>query len=232
MPETVPNVPAPGGFADTAWQRIARLRDAIHALPFNRELADGTLSTERFRGYIVQDALYLGQYSRILALAGARGPDGTVLQAFASCALEAVAVEQALHEQYLARFGVDAAQMAGADPSPDCLGYTSFLLATAYHEPWEVLVAALLPCFWIYWDVGNAIAARAAADNPYRAWIDTYADEGFGEAVRTVIGITDRAASGTTDAIRARMLTAFIRCSQYEWLFWDGAHQQRGWPEV
>lgn len=217
-------------FSDTAWERIARLLRAIHELPFNTELADGALSRERFRGYIMQDALYLGQYARILALAGARGPDGSVLHAFASCALEAVAVEQALHEQYLTQFGVDAAQLATAQPSPDCLGYTSFLLATAYHEPWEVLAAALLPCFWIYWDVGNAIARRADASNPYRAWIDTYADEGFGEAVRTVIGITDRAAAGTTAAIRARMLDAFIRSSQYEWLFWDGAYQQRGWP--
>ena len=155
-----------------------------------------------------------------------------MLHAFASCALEAVAVEQALHEQYLAQFGVDAAHVATAEPSPDCLAYTSFLLANAYHEPWEVLVAALLPCFWIYWDVGSAIASRADSANPYRAWIDTYADEGFGEAVRTVIGITDRAAAATSPAIQARMLTAFVRSSQYEWLFWDGAYQQRGWPEV
>jgi thiaminase (transcriptional activator TenA) len=220
----------PGGFADAAWARTARLRTAIDALPFNRELTAGTLSNERFRWYITQDALYLGQYARILALAGARGPDGAVLHAFASSALEAVAVEQALHEQYLAAFGVDAAQLAAAEQSPDCLGYTSFLLATAYHEPWEVLVAALLPCFWIYWDVGNAIAQRAAANNPYRAWIDTYSDAAFGAAVRTVIGIADRAAAGTTDAMRNRMMGAFVRSSQYEWLFWDSAYQQRGWP--
>ena len=180
----------------------------------------------------MQDALYLAQYSRILAMAGVKGPDAETLRAFGSCALEAVAVEQALHERYLKEFGVDPARLADAEPSPDCLGYTSFLLATAYHEPWEVLVAALLPCFWIYWDVGTRVARHAAADNPYRAWIDTYADEGFGEAVRTVIGITDRAADTTTQAIRTRMMTAFIRSTQYEWLFWDGAYQQRGWPGV
>jgi thiaminase/transcriptional activator TenA len=220
------------GFSDTAWQHTARLRAAIDALPFNTELTAGTLSAERFRGYIVQDALYLGQYSRVLAIAAARGPDAATLHSFASSALEAVAVEQALHEQYLARFGVDAATLATAEPSPDCLSYTSFLLATAYHDPWEVTVAALLPCFWIYWDVGSRIAKRADAANPYRAWIDTYADEAFGEAVRTVIGITDRAAAATTDAVRARMLKAFVRSSQYEWLFWDGAYQQRGWPAL
>ena len=225
-------IAASGGFAEAAWARTARLRAAIDALPFNRELTDGTLSHDRFRFYITQDALYLGQYARILALAGARGPDGEVLHAFASSALEAVAVEQALHEQYLAQFGLDATQPTAAEPSPDCLGYTSFLLATAYHEPWEVLVAALLPCFWIYWDVGNTIAQHAAADNPYRAWIDTYSDEAFGAAVRTVIGIADRAATGATAIVRDRMMSAFVKSSQYEWLFWDGAYQQRGWPEV
>jgi thiaminase/transcriptional activator TenA len=217
-------------FSDAAWQRTARLRQAIDELPFNTELAAGRLSVARFQGYIVQDALYLAQYSRTLAIAGVKGPDAATLRAFGASALEAVAVEQALHERYLTEFGVDPARLVDAEPSPDCLAYTSFLLATAYHEPWEVLVAALLPCFWIYWDVGTRIARQAAADNPYRAWIDTYADEAFGEAVRTVIGITDRAAEGTTPSIQARMMTAFIRSTRYEWLFWDGAYQQRGWP--
>ena len=90
-----------------------------------------------------------------------------------------------------------------------------------------MLASALLPCFQIYWDVGCAIAATAAADNPYRAWIDTYADEAFGEAVTRVIDIADQAA---TPAHRARMLAAFGRSAQYEWLFWDGAYQERGWP--
>jgi thiaminase (transcriptional activator TenA) len=219
-------------FSEAAWQRTARLRQAIDELPFNTELAAGRLSRERFQGYIVQDALYLGQYSRVLAIAGARGPDAQTLQAFGSCALEAVAVEQALHERYLTEFGVDPARLTEAEPSPDCLGYTSFLLATSYHDPWEVLVAALLPCFWIYWDVGSRVARNAAVDNPYRAWIDTYADEAFGEAVRTVIGITDKAAEATTEAVRTRMMTAFIRSTQYEFLFWDGAYQRRGWPTI
>ena len=219
-------------FSQAAWQRTARLRQAIDALPFNNELAAGTLSRARFQGYIIQDALYLSVYARVLAIAGARGPDGAVLRAFGACALEAVAVEQALHERYLREFGIDPDSLAAAEPSPDCLGYTSFLLATAYHEPWEVLVAALLPCFWIYWDVGSRIAKHAASDNPYRAWIDTYADEAFGEAVRAVIGITDRSADATTAAIRDRMMTAFVRSTQYEYLFWDGAYQQRRWPPL
>ncbi len=218
------------GFSDEAWQRTAQLREAIHKLPFNTELAAGTLSRARFQAYIVQDALYLSQYSRALAIAAAKAPDAETLRAFAQSALEAVVVEQALHERYMKEFGVDPAKITDAEASPDCFAYTNFLMAAAYHDPWEILVAALLPCFWIYWDVGCVVGRSAAPTNPYRAWIDTYADEGFGEAVRTVIAITDRAATAATPAMRAKMLAAFSRSSQYEWLFWDDAYQRRGWP--
>ena len=47
-------------FSDEAWQQAAGLREAIHRLAFNTELAAGTLSRERFRFYILQDAIYLG----------------------------------------------------------------------------------------------------------------------------------------------------------------------------
>ncbi len=173
-----------------------------------------------------------GSASRPISFRTRSIPDTATLQSFAQSALGAVAVEKALHERYLQAFGIDPAGLAEAEPLPDCLAYTSFLLAAAYHEPWEVLVAALLPCFWIYWDVGCAIARTAAPDNPYRAWIDTYADERFGEAVRAVIATSDRAAAAATEATRAKMLAAFVRACQYEWLFWDGAYQRRLWPPV
>jgi thiaminase (transcriptional activator TenA) len=217
-------------FSDEAWQRTARLRKAIHRLPFNTELAAGSLAPDRFRVYIVQDALYLGRFSRALAIAAAKSPDSDAMQSFAQSALSAVAVEQALHSRYLREFGIDPAGIGDAETSPDCLAYTSYLLAAGYHEPWEVLVAALLPCFRIYWDVGCAIAQKAAPENPYRAWIDTYADERFGKAVETAVMIGDRAAAAVTAATRAAMLAAFVRACQYEWLFWDGAYQRRSWP--
>jgi len=219
-------------FSEEAWDRTRRLREAIHRLPFNTELAAGSLARDRFQGYITQDSLYLGRFSRALAIAAARAPDSDAMQSFAESALRAVAVEQALHGRYLREFGIDPARIGEAEASPDCLAYTSYLIATAYHEPWEVLVAALLPCFRIYWDVGCVIAQKATAENPYRVWINTYADERFGKAVQTAVSTGDRAAAAVTVATRAAMLAAFVRASQYEWLFWDGAYQRRHWPSL
>lgn len=222
--------PDEGRFSEEAWRCTASLRAAIGRLPFNTELAAGILAPERFRFYITQDALYLAEYARVLAAAAAKAPDAATLRWFGQAAGEAIAVEQALHTSYLAEFGVDPETAAAAEPSPDCLAYTSYLLATAQQRPWEVLVAAILPCFWIYWDIAGAIVESAAPDNPYRAWIDTYADPRFGDAVRMAIDIADRAAADVAPQTREAMLAAFTRSAQYEYLFWDGAYRQRGWP--
>ena len=104
-------------FSDEAWQRTARLREAIHRLPFNTELAAGSLAPDRFRVYIVQDALYLGRFSRALAIAAAKAPDSDAMQSFAHSALSAVAVEQALHGRYLREFGIDPAGIGDAEAS-------------------------------------------------------------------------------------------------------------------
>ena len=45
-----------------------------------------------------------------------------------------------------------------------------------------------------------------------------------------MIATADRAAAAATPAVRARMHGAFTPLGQYEYLFWDGAYQQRGWP--
>ena len=217
-------------FSEGAWRETAELRRRIIDLPFNRELASGTVSEERFRYYMIQDALYLEQYSRALAIASARAPEPVAMEQFARSAQEALVVERALHEGFLQKFGVEPSEAARAEPSPTCLGYTNFLLAVAHQSTYEELTAAVLPCFWVYWEVGTAIAEGAAPDNPYRAWIDTYSDPSFGETVHAVIDIVDRAAETATAAVRRAMARAFLRSTQYEWMFWDAAYRLEGWP--
>ena len=217
-------------FSAEAWQRIAPLYDEILALPFNQELAAGTLSRERFIFYMLQDAHYLTQFGRALAATAARAPDEDAMIQFAGSARAAVVVERELHGGFFRDFGVTPEQAAATEPSPTCSHYTHYLLALAHNAPYEVSVAALLPCFWIYLEVGRHLLGIARPDNPYQAWIDTYADEAFADGVRKVIAIGDQVAAGTTPAIRAQMLRAFVRASQLEWMFWDSAWRREAWP--
>ena len=66
-------------FTDALWAEIQPTYEAILDLPFNRELAAGTLSRERFIFYMVQDAHYLTHFARALAVTAARAPDADAL---------------------------------------------------------------------------------------------------------------------------------------------------------
>lgn len=219
-------------FSETAWAETSGLYERIMELPFNRELADGSLSERRFRFYMIQDALYLEQYARALAMASAMAPEADAVQFFARAAEQALVVERSLHEGFFEKFGIDPKEAAAAAPSPTCYAYTNFLLAVSLRGGYGTLAAALLPCFWVYWKIGNHIARTAGKDNPYREWIDTYADPAFGEAVDTLIGITDRTAAAAALETRDAMLRAFKRSVQFEWMFWDSAYRLEDWPVV
>jgi thiaminase/transcriptional activator TenA len=217
-------------FSRRAWTRIAPLHDKILTMPFNQELAAGTLSRERFIFYMMQDAHYLIHFGKALAVTGARAPDPDAMIQFTRSAEACVVVERALHEGFFKDFGIDAEQAAATRPSPTCSHYIHFLLSTAHNAPYEVSVAALLPCFWIYWEVGRHLLEIAAPDNPYQAWIDTYADDEFAKGVQKVIDLADRLAPATTPVIQDRMMAAFERASILEWMFWDRAYRLETWP--
>ena len=216
-------------FSAKAWAANASLYDAILAHPFNRQIADGTLSRETFRHYIVQDAKYLIAFAQSLAVAAARANDPDHIVFFAAAAREAVIVERALHGDYFRDFGLDEAAVAAVPISPACHHYASFLIASGFREPLPVHAAALLPCFWVYREVGIHIHETAAAENPYRAWIDTYAGEDFAAAVDAMIATTDALAAEAGPAERAAMDLAFARAMQLEWLFWDSAYRREAW---
>ena len=217
-------------FSRAAWSRNARAYEIIRTMPFNADLAAGTLSEARFKHYITQDAHYLIGFGRALTLAGAKAPNPDRIVQFAKAAEGAIVVERALHGSFFRQYGITPEVFTQTPLSPACHHYVSYLLATAYAEPYEVLLGALLPCFWIYAEVGRDIHDRAAAANPYQAWIDTYSGEEFHNAVSAMIAATDEAAETASSSSRECMHAAFVRATQLEWMFWDSAFRLETWP--
>jgi thiaminase/transcriptional activator TenA len=221
---------AADSFSRTLWDGNLAQYEAIVAMPFNVELAEGTLSMHAFRRYIIQDAHYLDGFARALALAAAKADSADQVAMLAGSAAGAIHVERSLHETYFQQFGVTKEEFTSTEPTPACSHYVSFLLATAALEPFPVAVVALLPCFWIYREVGQSIADRSAKDNTYRAWIDTYSGEAFDAAVSRMIALTDALAEAANEETRRRMAQAFAKSTTLEWMFWDSAYRDAKWP--
>lgn len=217
-------------FSSDAWARNAALYEKTRDMPFNRELASGQLDENAFKHYMIQDAHYLVAFGRALAIAAAKADDADGVVQFADAAKGAVVAERSLHAGFMKQFGIDAATFEATPLTPASHHYTSFLIATAWSAPYPVALAALLPCFWIYAEIGREIHAHAVRPNPYAAWIDTYAGDDFHALVRAVIASVDRAAETASAHTRKAMHQAYTHAAQLEWMFWDSAHRQAGWP--
>ena len=217
-------------FTGAMWREIAPIYRAILDLPFNCELAEGTLRRERFLFYMIQDAHYLGAFARALAVIAAKAPAPAGQVKLAQASAEAILVERALHQDYFEAFGIKGELFEATPPSPTCEAYGDFLLAACYGHGFPVGCAAVLPCFEIYWKVGLELMARAQRPNPYMKWIDTYADESFGRIVQEVMALTDEACGIASAAEGRLMQAAYLKAARYEWMFWDSAYREERWP--
>ena len=210
------------------WDSITDIYEAILSHPFLAGLTDGTLPHDAFAFYVIQDALYLKEYARALAIVGGRAPDAAATRMFAQHAADAIAVERELHGELLAGLGVAPGAVERAAPAPANLAYTSYLLATALGGSYAEGVGAVLPCYWIYWEVGKELMRRGSPDPRYQRWIDMYGGEDFGAVVTEVLAVTDRLDPGPAE--RARVLRHFRTTSRYEWMFWDMGYRKETWP--
>jgi thiaminase/transcriptional activator TenA len=217
-------------FSTELWRSIAPVYAAILGHPFLRGLTDGSLPRESFRFYAVQDALYLREFARALSLAAARAPRDDWIIMFDEHAAGALRVERALHESFFQDFGLSPAAVAATPLAPTNLAYTSYLLAVAYGGGFHEAIAALLPCYWIYWEVGKELERAGSPDPLYARWIGTYASEEFGGLVRAVIAAADDVASRLQPPEREAMRRHFVTTSRYEWMFWEMGWRRERWP--
>ena len=212
-------------FSQDAWGAITLIRKAIEELPLLTGLEDGSLPRDTFIYYMAQDAHYLAAYGRVLAAAASQTTAADELLFWARSATTTVIVERELHAAHVADFGA-------ITRSPTCTAYTSYLFSLVTAGNYPVLAAGILPCFWIYEDVGRRLKERVGdlTRHPYADWVSTYGDPEFAASTERAKQILDRLAAQADPATVERMHEAFATASRYEWMFWDAAWRRETWP--
>ena len=204
--------------------------DAIFSHPFVRELGTGTLSRERFLFFVQQDYLYLQAFARALCLGGAKADTLDALQMFADHAATVVQVERNLHTNWSDKLGLTPQDLAHTERAPITQAYTRHLLAVGHSGSLAEIVAAVLPCYWIYWEVGKKLNDPPPPDPLYAEWTQAYSGEGFGAHVQQQLALIDRLAQDSSTDERKRWAEHFIQSSRYEYLFWEQAYRTEEWP--
>jgi thiaminase/transcriptional activator TenA len=164
-------------FSKDAWEAITPIRKAIDELAFLNAMEDGSLPHAWFIYYMAQDAHYLADYGGVLAAAASQTTDADELLFCARSANTTVIVERELHAAHVADF-------AASTKSPTC---TAYLLSLAAAGSYPSLAAGILPCFWIYEDVGRRLKERVI-DLTFRTSRSRYGPPLWGFRCRCLLG--------------------------------------------
>ncbi|WP_300369315.1 TenA family protein [Brachyspira sp.] len=209
-------------FSEIVWKKNEVVYQKIINMPFNKELMAGTLNKEKFAYYIEQDSLYLKYYSKALAVISSKIDNADYALAFLRSSMNSYIVEEEMvHKYFREIFNFkNTNKITTAN-----IGYTSFLINTANTEAFEVAASSILPCFWIYNEVGKYIKENANINNnPYEKWIDTYADEEFSKVTENMINIIDVLYDNASNIVKEKMIIAFDKAFIWEYKFWNDSY--------
>jgi thiaminase (transcriptional activator TenA) len=218
------------GWTGRLWAEIEPIYDAILDHPFIKGLTSGELDVNSFVQFISQDTHYLQDYVRTLLTLAAKSPDFEVTKMLTTHAAAAATAETGLHAELMTDLGRDPAELLAFDVRPTTRAYTTFLVATVFSGSFADGLAAVMPCFWIYAEVGKQLK-KAGSPNPvYQRWIDSYGSDDYLHEVNLALDLTDRVGLGLGAEAEAAARQHFRTASRYEWMFWDAAHRQEAWP--
>lgn len=201
------------------WDATAEVRADVDACAFVRGLASGDLDRDAFDWYLGQDLLYLREYARVLARAAALAPTVDEQRFWAAASVSCLEEEAALHQTHVDPTGLESAAST--------LDYTDHLHAASTVGSYAVLVAAILPCFVLYTDIGARWRGTFAADHPYADWLTAYGDEAFAASSAQASSIVDAAARAASDTRRSAMAAAYDRSMALELAFFEAPLRRR-----
>ena len=218
-------------FCEELREEASEIWEAYHDHPFVKGIGDGTLDKEKFEYWLQQDYVYLIDYARSFAFAAGKADELEVMQKFAELLDGVLNTEMQMHRSYAAEFGISQEELEKVEKSPTCQAYTDFLVRTASVGTLPEIIAALVPCFWGFLEVGERLAQEGdtSEDNPYRDWIEMYSSDEFEDLSDWSKELMNEMAEDASERERERLKEVFVTSSRLELKFWDMSYEMEGW---
>lgn len=215
--------------SERLYNSIIDLWDKYNEHPFVKGLADGTLPLEKFQFFMIQDHLYLMQYAKVFALGVLKAKNEIDMRLFSSLIAATLDTENALHQDYLRRLNISQEMIAQAKPSIVTDSYTNYMIAIAEKEGLGELMAAVLSCSWSYKLIGDFMEKFPGATEQefYGEWVNMYISDGYRSSNQLMIDMVDRLTEGYTEQQIQNLEHIVYVCSQYEYMFWDMAWNEK-----
>ncbi len=192
--------------------------------PFVKKMADGTLETEKYRRYMLQDYLYLTDYIELLREIS-ESTEKKSLRSFLKKILRETQEEaERVHLPAMRELGIGDTDIQNAVMAQVLQEYVGYMKQQLREEGFVGGLVALLQCSWAYAYIGQTVSEREAerlSASPYKSWFASYTCASYIETNQSWIDASDRETEDLDDTKKLRLCSVFQTCARYENRFWD-----------
>ncbi|MBL7478947.1 TenA family protein [Legionella bononiensis] len=204
--------------------RLIRLNrnslQSIYDHPFNQELFAGTLPQEKFGQYLRDDFLYLRQFSSALQNIAKRtikiNPD--LSSQLNKLAEDVINNEHTMQLQYRIHFNDFNEHQMGYSVSQ----YSQYLVNTSTQARVPEALCSILPCFWIYYQLGTMIQTSSImTPHPYYEWIATYSGAEFVQVTKDLAATVNLIVGDANQMKHSELIEFFSKSVEFELDFFN-----------
>ena len=160
---------------------------------FLQKLSQGTLKEEKFLNYLIQDYLFLIQFSKAWSLAILKSDNLEEMKIAASTVNDLINFEMELHISLCANYGISKSDLENADEENQNIAYTRYVLELGYSGDFLDLLSSLAPCVLGYGEIGINYRNSNPKISMYQKWIDTYSSNEYQDVCKNVSNLIDQA---------------------------------------
>ena len=160
---------------------------------FINKLSNDTLKEEKFLNYLIQDYLFLIQFSKAWSLAILKSDNLEEMKIAASTVNDLINFEMELHITLCANYGISKADLENADEENENIAYTRYVLELGYSGDFLDLLSSLAPCVLGYGEIGLNCQNSNPKTIMYKKWIETYSSIEYQDVCKNVSGLIDKA---------------------------------------
>lgn len=208
---------------DRLYESAREIWEGYHNHPFVTGIGNGTLPLEKFRFFMIQDYLYLYQYSKLFSLGVVKASDHDLMRTFSAMTDATLNGEMQTHKNYMARLGITKSDIAHSRASLVNSSYTNYMLCVGYNGDILDILVAVLSCAWSYEQIGQRLSDYPNALNHpfYGEWIQSYISHDYHKIVQENIDLVNHYGQAIDEERYHSLEDIFIRCSRYEGQFWE-----------
>ena len=176
---------------------------------FIHNLSTDILKKKVFINYLIQDYLFLYQFTKAWSLAILKSDSIYEMKQCSNTVNQLINFEMKLHEKVCQSYGITKTKLQNTEEKNKNIAYTRYVLERGYSGDFLDLLSALLPCVIGYGEIGNKIKKYKPKNKMYKDWIATYSSADYQNIAKNVGKLFDK-------SIEARLGKNFYKTHKWK----------------